>query len=369
MYHARGRLSVRGQLVLSLVSLLLGAPMLRAAEFTEKLTLTAEELFLVNLMGQVEVEHSDGEHFEIEIAVLGRDASYENIQVHSEGDRKAKVVVAYPVDRAARFVYPPLGRGNQTIITLQGGQGQEGHWLQKLLNSLSQKKVTIAGSGSGLEVWADVTVKVPAERRLVVWQGVGDIESVNVNGDQVLDIHTGPVSTRQTKGFLNADTGSGDVSIAAHDGVLTVDTGSGAVVLKQCSGEKVTVDTGSGGVRIDDTSCQHLQVDTGSGSVKAQGLEVDAAVIETGSGEVRLHFKRLGAGEFVVDTGSGAIELVLPRDASAKISAETSSGIIRTHLDGIEILKQGKHFIAFTIGGGKARMRLDTTRGSIDIRD
>jgi len=87
MRHDRDRLPFRGQLVLSLVALLLGAPLLQAAEFTEKLTLSAKELFLVNLMGQVDVVPSESEDFEVEIAVQGRDASYENIQVHSDGDR------------------------------------------------------------------------------------------------------------------------------------------------------------------------------------------------------------------------------------------------------------------------------------------
>ena len=109
-------------------------------------------------------------------------------------------------------------------------------------------------------------------------------------------------------------------------------------------------------------------MDTGSGRVRALAIRADAALIDTGSGEVELRLDRMGEGEFQVDTGSGRVILALPADASADVSADTGSGGIHLDFDApVQILHKDDDEIRFRVGGGAARVVLDTGSGSIRI--
>jgi hypothetical protein len=354
--------------MLSLASLLvslLATPLL-ANEFTEQFTLKADKLVLVNLIGEVSVTQASGSVFEIEVAVQGEDASRDLIQIESDEDRKATVVVKFPTDEERNYVYPKLGRNAKTTITFHGEDHNNSNWLAKLFHG-SHRKIKVTGSGSGLEVWADVAVKVPVGKDCVVKHGVGEIEAMDVDGDLYLDIHSGPVAARRVEGSLVADTGSGAVTIEQSAGDLNVDTGSGAVVVNQCEGDRVSVDTGSGSVKAEGIACERLLIDTGSGSVKARGVQADDAKIDTGSGSVRLFLDRMGSGRFVLDTGSGSIELGLPHEASAEVTAETGSGSISVDIEGVHLKKSHKDYVSFIVGDGEARVYLDTGSGSIRI--
>ncbi len=367
MHGAPKRLSGWRMLLASHLALIMPTAAVTAGEFTEYLRFDAQELVFVNVIGEVEIEQAAGSDFEIEIAVQGRDASREVIQVQSWQEREAKVVVTFPLDEERNFVYPRLGRKGKATIAIPGDLCEEGSWLARLLNSMSHKKVHVSGSGSGLEVWADATVRVPAGKRFVSELGIGKIGADNIAADLQLDIHSGPVTARNTGGALSADAGSGSVTVYAHEGELIVDTGSGAVSLERCRGDRIIVDTGSGSVRAEDITCRQVIVDTGSGPVSVKRLEADVGKFDTGSGEVFVQFQRVGSGDFVVDTGSGPIDLMLPQDVSATITAETSRGSIVTHLQSFEIREKGKHYLVLAIGEGGTRIRLETGSGSIHI--
>jgi DUF4097 and DUF4098 domain-containing protein YvlB len=115
-----------------------------------------------------------------------------------------------------------------------------------------------------------------------------------------------------------------------------------------------------------------------SGTVKATtvngGLEVGNLVadvsLETVNGEITADFETLGAGQRVdADAVNGRIELLLPADASARINAETVNGSIDADDFGLEPEKGfvGRD-LSGEIGGGDARISLDTVNGSIKIR-
>jgi len=268
-------------LSITLLAVILLVTPLLAAEFTEQLTLKADELILVNLIGEVTVEQASGSVFVVDVAVRGEDASRDLIQIESDEDRKATVVVNFPTDKERKYVYPKLGRNAKTTITFHGDDHKNNNWLAKLFNS-SHRKIKVSGSGSGLEVWADVTVRVPAGKGCVVKHGVGEIKALDVKGDLDLDIHSGPVAARRIEGSLVADTGSGSVTIEQAEGDLNVDTGSGSVVVNQCEGERVSVDTGSGSVKAEDIACDRLVIDTGSGSVRARAVTAEDAAVRGG---------------------------------------------------------------------------------------
>lgn len=112
-----------------------------------------------------------------------------------------------------------------------------------------------------------------------------------------------------------------------------------------------------------------VKTETVNGSLEAEGLMADAS-LETVNGSIKAAFEVLGAGQRVsADTVNGKIVLRIPSDASARVNAETVNGSIDANDFGLEPEKGfvGRELSA-DIGGGDARLTLDTVNGSVTLR-
>ncbi len=128
-----------------------------------------------------------------------------------------------------------------------------------------------------------------------------------------------------------------------------------------------TISTVNGDVEIASVNGQ-VKAETVNGSLQAFGLKGDVD-LETVNGSVRAEFDQLGEGQRVsADAVNGKIVLVLPSDASARVEAETINGSIDAGDFGLEAEKGfvGRD-LSGKIGGGDARISLDTVNGSIKI--
>lgn len=334
-----------------LVALILCAQAAFAAAegIQEQFTFDAGALTLANLIGKIRVEPATGTSFEVTVVIGGRDAAPGKITFDRKQGAEARLVVRFPVEKEHRFVYPEMGSGSNTTIRLSDGVASGGgNLLDLIFPGLSGNDVKISGSGSGLQIWADVTVKVPRGKSLEVKHGVGAIETSGTVGDLSLDSHSGPVTVNGCEGALSVDTGSGEVRVSDANGKLAVDTGSGNVDLFRCRGTD-------------------LKVDTGSGDVSGEGIDCDAMLVDTGSGDVSVLFKRMGKGDYLFDTGSGSVELGVPAGVSARFSADTGSGGIDVDLPGAQIHKGSADDLTFRTGDGAASVKIDTGSGSIRV--
>ena len=288
--------------ILALLAALTLTPAL-AAGFQQTESFSSGDLVVNNLIGKITI-NGGGSDFQVRVHVQGKDASKERIRLHTGSD---SLSIGFPTDESTKFVYPEMGRG-KTRFRANKNDG----WLREVLGNLLDSRIEVSGSGSGLEVWADLEITVPSGSTLRVNHGVGEIVAENVDGELRLSSHSGDIEASRIRGDLECDTGSGAVNATEIDGRLSVDTGSGAVKASHIRGDGVNIDTGSGSVVLDDVDAPKVDVDTGSGSVKASGILADAADIDTGSGSVTLNLDRMGNGNFRIDTGSGRITLGLP---------------------------------------------------------
>lgn len=361
-------ISLPGRFLLLAILAALLASTAAAGEFERTFTFDSKEMKVGNMIGEVAIVQAAGDEFRVTANVRGKDASEELLVfVTSEGS-KGELVVAFPIDDHRKYVYPALGPNRKSTMSFNNDDAQESSWLKKVFSGMSGKKITVRGDGNGLEVWADLTIEVPAGRVLIVKHGVGTIGATDLRADLDLDISSGSITSQNIEGDFSADTGSGSVQASGIQGNVNVDTGSGDVDLAQITGQKVLVDTGSGSVVVAEIACTELNVDTGSGQVKARTVGADQATIDTGSGSVHLQLDRMGAGKFLIDTGSGGITLTLPEDASARISADTGSGGIDNQITGGVIKSKDRHELEMTVGEGEARVILDAGSGSITIK-
>jgi DUF4097 and DUF4098 domain-containing protein YvlB len=128
-----------------------------------------------------------------------------------------------------------------------------------------------------------------------------------------------------------------------------------------------TISTVNGDVNIEAVSGL-VKAETVNGSLEAVGLEGDVN-LETVNGSVKAEFDELGEGQRVsAEAVNGKIVLVIPADTSARVNAETVNGSINAEDFGLEPEKGfvGRD-LSGDIGGGDARISLDTVNGSIRI--
>jgi len=339
----------------------------QAGEFQEKFTFNGQELELSNLVGEVTVLPASGNQIQVEVFVRGEDADSDLIEFSSSKGDVSKLAVVFPLDDHKKYVYPPMGRNSSTTIHFENSDNNDNSWLRKVFSFGTGKRIKVEGKGRGLEMWADITVRVPEGRSLLVVNGVGEIAASDCKADLNLDINSGSITGENLVGKFIADTGSGRVVAENIVGDTNIDTGSGSVKVVGFKGNTLLVDTGSGKVTVEHAICDKLDIDTGSGSVNAQGVEADRARIDTGSGSVVFQLDRMGTGKFDVDTGSGSVQFYLPENASASIIADTGSGGVDVALTGAMIQKKGRDRVELVVGDGAAKVRLDTGSGSVKI--
>ena len=331
------------------------------AGYSEKIEVDGDSLTFNNLIGEIRVEYGRGDSFLIEIDVQGQDAERGAIDIDRDGD---EISLVFP--RSADYVYPRLGKNSRSTISERGGRSG---WMRTLGEMLGRDKVTIRGSGRGMELWADVTITMPSGGEIEVANGIGDVFADGLEGDVSLMTRSGQVEVSDIRGELMIDTGSGSVAAEDIEGDVSIDTGSGTVTIRNVDGDDFVVDTGSGRVIAEDIFVSDLEIDTGSGSVKAVNVAADNAVIDTGSGSVVLELREMGDGEFVIDTGSGGVDLLLPPDASARIQADTGSGGVRLDLPrDVDIRRKERDEVYLIIGSGAATISIDTGSGGVKIR-
>ena len=353
-------------------------------EFDETHQFDSDSLTVSNLIGRIEIGPAAGDEFEVEVSVRGADGVPANIEIEERGGSRAQLQVVFPVDDERRFVYPELSRRRAQLWSREGNRSSS--LLGEILRSISGRRIRVERSGSGMEAWADLTIRVPDGRSLKVELGAGDIEVAGVaadldlntragtaaaaglQGDVKIDVGSGGIEVSDVRGRLVLDTGSGKASLDGFEGsALSIDTGSGPVAVTDVAADIIDIDTGSGGVTVDGLDAGKLVIDTGSGRVSVESAECDAAVIDTGSGSVHLALERMGNGRFVVETGSGGIVMLVPDDLSAQFDIDIGSGGIDVDVPIAKTLHKSRGEMRFVVGDGDATVVLDTGSGGVRV--
>ena len=303
--------------ILMLCTMLTLSSLVSALSAQEVERLRGPEVAVYNLAGRMEIVAGEGTEVVVRVSRGGGDAAALRLETGEVRGRQTLRVV-YPGDE---IVYPELGRRARTEVRV----GDDGTFSD---GSEGGDRVTIRGSGDGIEAWADLVIELPAAQRAAAYLGGGAVDTRGVRSH--LDIRTGAgaVTVADMAGSLAIDTGSGRVRVSAMSGDLSVDTGSGSIhVENQSGGKKVELDSGSGGIEVENLrDGGEVEIDTGSGSVSALGLQARRLLVDTGSGSVDL--EGVAVREIEVDTGSGSVEVELLSDVDA-LEVDTGSGRVR----------------------------------------
>lgn len=342
---------------LGLILVLGGSLFLPASGWAqEEHRVRGEEVSVFNLAGSVEIVAGSGNEVVVQVTRGGGDAGRLEIGLAEVEGREA-LIVRYPSERV---VYPELGRGSRTTLRVRADGSFYGEG-----GSSGSREVELAGSGQGMEAWADLRIAVPDGQDFALFLAAGETHVRNVNGTFLVDTGSGPVEAHSVTGELVIDTGSGDVVVEGFDGELEVDTGSGHVELTDVSGDDLTADTGSGDVTGSGIRAGALSVDTGSGEVVLSGVACPNVTVDTGSGEVELELLQ-DVDELDIDTGSGSVTVRVPDAVGARMVLDTGSGGIDMGLP-LEVQQARRNFLQGVLGDGDGTIRIDTGSGNIRI--
>jgi len=334
-------------------------PALAAPASAATYSFAGDDVVIWNPAGEVRVEATSGSKVEVQVTTEGRDAGELEIRDEPMNGRPT-LRVLYPT---GRIVYPAMGRWSNTNSSIRrdGTWGDRSHGLGAL-----ERRISIKGSGSGTEAWADLVVKVPKGRKVSIHTLAGSGDLQGVDGVIRFDGGSGGARAAGCRGELVLDLGSGGVQVDDFDGEsLDVDTGSGSIRGSGLRGRSVRLDTGSGGVTADGVTADDLLVDTGSGSVDLDGLAAKRAKVDTGSGNVTIALLTRTP-DLEVDTGSGSVRVTVPEDLSAQLHFETGSGGIRSELP-VTLNRHERGLLDGRIGGGEGRLRVDTGSGGVAL--
>ncbi len=339
-----------------LALLVLAAPL--AAQDARTYTLTGESIAIYNLAGAITVVGGGQGAVAVAVHRIGADAGRLTVET---GELRGQMTlrVLYPDDQV---IYPALGRGSNSSFQIR----EDGTWGgERWGHGREGRRVTVRGSGRGLEAAADLRVTVPEGRRLAIYLGVGRIEATNVAGTIRLDAMSGDVSAQDLRGTLDIDTGSGDVTVDGATGSVTLDTGSGDVSVSDVREGELEIDSGSGTVTGTRLSVRRLAVDAGSGDVRLDGTSTPHAAIETGSGNIHVTLsgtvERLNA-----ETGSGDVTIRLPDAVDAMVELETGSGDLDLGIP-LQLIRKSEGELRGRVGQGRGLIQIETGSGDISL--
>lgn len=336
-------------------------PAVVGAQVTERYTLRGSDVAVYNPAGRVQLVAGSGADVTVEVTRRGRDAGRLRVLTGAVGGHDALRVVA----PAGDLVYPELGRGSNVTLRVRsdGTFGGDGGGL---LSGFLSNKVTVRGDGGGPEAWAEVTVYVPAGRRLAVHVGAGTATARNVNGDLTFDVHAAEVTTDRTRGRLVIDAGSGPIHVHdAQGSEVNLDTGSGGVEMRGIRTDRLRVDAGSGTVQGGDVEAGDANLDTGSGGMRLDRVHARTLKLDAGSGGVDLEL----AGTIDnahIETGSGGVTLRIPPTLGATLDVDVGSGGIHTDVP-VQVTRSERDHLTGRVGDGRGRITIEAGSGSVRI--
>ena len=232
------------------------------------------------------------------------------------------------------------------------------------------KGLRIDGSGSRI----NIQVEKPESSGWFNWGSNSKMEDsiLDIRVPQAAELHIETVSaevtvTGSSGQLLNVDSVSGKIRLDSNARELEVGSVSGRVELSG-SGERAHVETVSGD--IDSRANRgRLKLETVSGNIAAATDTYREFSASSVSGDISLRGKPTDDARVDAETMSGDIRIDASADLSARIEAETFSGRIRTDFGKVEEPEHGPgRSLDTTVGGGSARIKIDTFSGDISIR-
>jgi hypothetical protein len=338
-------------------------------EFQETRLVHADRLALSNLVGTINVVGHDGPSFEVVIDARGAEATREALRIDETDGTEATVRIGFVAGGAHRFTYPLLSRGTVVSFTDDWLRDDLERAADGVLRKTRGRTVFVSGKRSGLEAWADVTVRVPAGKVVLVRTGVGDVTGRSLRASLNAKTECGDIVIEACEGDVVAECGSGEMTFQGLRGTLEAKSGDGDLEIHDGSGGALQVETGNGFIVASSLNYRTTRLETGNGKLRLSNLEGEDARAETGNGSIEIELGSRSPAHFEATSGNGSIRLRLREEASVEVDATSGSGSVHVGVEGPNVtIHEDEHdHASLRAGSGDGQVRLATGRGTIRI--
>jgi len=191
-----------------------------------------------------------------------------------------------------------------------------------------------------------------------------EISIPSMTADEIrLDTTSGNVNAEISTKKLDASSTSGDLNIKQNGDIKTAvfSSTSGKTTFTVASADKISMESTSGDIFVTVSgTVDNINLDSTSGTVHPDLADVNKAKFSSTSGGVN---GTLGSFKDVnIDVTSGDVILKLPETTGFTLDLDTKPSRLHTSLP-MEIKSEDK----YVYGDGSARLRIDTTSGSVHI--
>lgn len=193
-------------------------------------------------------------------------------------------------------------------------------------------------------------ITVPRGTRVKLASVSGDVRVEGTDAEVETSVVSGDLTVRGVSGMASVNSVSGDVTVSQVNGDLVVRSVSGDIDVRDVTGD-VRASTVSGEIGLDGLRSRTVTAKSTSGDIDFAG-----ALDRSGRYEFRSH--------------SGTITVRVPSDAGADVSFSTFSGSFESDfpvtIGGAERRRSGRD-MEFTLGGGGARLMVQTFSGDVNL--
>jgi hypothetical protein len=179
-----------------------------------------------------------------------------------------------------------------------------------------------------------------------------------------LSSHSGSVSVTGTKGELSVSSVEGDIVAHGGTGFVSLQSVEGSIELTSASG-RIALSTVDGDIVVRDARGS-LKGTTVDGEIRLEGIESDEVDMNSVDGDITFSGAIRAGGRYRISSHDGDVAVVAPAFA-ADVSVSTFSGDFESDCPVVLSGSQKKR-MNFTLGGGGARLDLESFSGTISLR-
>ncbi len=214
-----------------------------------------------------------------------------------------------------------------------------------------------------------VEIEVELVRRSHGHGADADLEIRVPRGSEVdIEVISAEVEISEVEGEVTVESVSGSVAVEGRPKELSVESVSGSIEI-DAEVERVSAESVSGRIRLRG-AMREIEADTVSGSIEIETGEIRRAEMSTTSGHIDIAGALAAGAEIEAESHSGGVELGLPAETSARFDVATYSGRITNELGPAPDRNRygPSKELEFSIGGGDARVKIETFSGSVTLR-
>ena len=212
-------------------------------------------------------------------------------------------------------------------------------------------RIEVEAEGNPHRVTSDLEIHVPAGSRVEINSFSADISVSDVTGAVSAETVNGSITVTGPAKEVSAHTVQGAVEITGPIPSVDVEAVNGPVVVKGARGA--------------------VEASTVNGRLSVSGSSFDRVALEAVSGSVFFDGGLGGDADLSAQSVSGTVELSLPATVSAEVSISTFSGDVHSDFGQVASPRdrRGRHAESeFTLGGGDARISIETLSGNVTLR-